>query len=111
MKPKVFAFEISRIKKNDFFVLIFDFISLDVKEWALKRCQVKKNKYSLELFCEIGKFKIDNPFLITIVNQQKKTENHFPIMRVMCPTPLNGKRSLDRISLDRNCHFSLDRKF
>jgi hypothetical protein len=22
-----------------------------------------------------------------------------------------GKRSLDRISLDRNCHFSLDRKF
>ncbi len=22
-----------------------------------------------------------------------------------------GKRSLDRISLDQNCHFSLDRKF
>ena len=25
--------------------------------------------------------------------------------------PKNGKWSLDRISLDRNCHFSLDRKF
>ena len=24
---------------------------------------------------------------------------------------LNGKRSLDRISLDRNCHFSVDRNF
>ena len=24
---------------------------------------------------------------------------------------LLGKRSLDRISLDRNCHFSLDRNF
>ena len=24
---------------------------------------------------------------------------------------INGKQSLDRISLDRNCHFSLDRKF
>ena len=23
----------------------------------------------------------------------------------------NGKRSLDRISLDQNCHFSLDRNF
>ncbi len=26
-------------------------------------------------------------------------------------TAHNGKRSLDRISLDRNCHFSLDQKF
>ena len=26
-------------------------------------------------------------------------------------TMLKGKQSLDQISLDRNCHFSLDRKF
>jgi hypothetical protein len=34
-----------------------------------KMSSEKKN--SFELFCEIGKFKIDNPFLITIANQQK----------------------------------------
>jgi hypothetical protein len=35
---------------------------------------------------------------------------HF-IKGILCLTCLVGKRSLDRISLDRNCHFSLDRKF
>jgi hypothetical protein len=36
---------------------------------------------------------------------------NFGLTGINCYLTQFGKRSLDRISLDRNCHFSLDRKF
>ncbi len=72
----------------------------------------KKEKNSLQLL-KI-RFSIKDhlfpPFQLEIVQEKSCLEAKI-VRKIITSNNNYGKRSLDRISLDRNCHFSLDRKF
>jgi len=73
---------------------------------GIEKMSSEKKNILLSFFCELGKFKIDNPFPNHHCQSTKKPENHLPIMRVMCPTPLNIIFFLTLISVAFNLFFT-----